>query len=236
MSMDRDKILAKIRKCLALAASANPNEAATALRQAQTMMREHGLTDVDVTLAEVTEKAVDCRLQSLTTWEARLADVVAVAFGCIFHRGARLVHQPGRFSTQRRTFVFVGTGAAPEVAGYTFDVLARQCAKGRLEHIRAQPKNCKPMTKTARGDEWAYGWMCGVRDKVLSFARLERNEALLQAYVDKHYPEMGTAQAVNRAIGRNVSFQNSFGGGLEASKAVRLEHGLNNFPKKELLA
>ncbi|WP_252473542.1 DUF2786 domain-containing protein, partial [Microbulbifer okhotskensis] len=35
-----DAILRKIKRCLALAKSSNPNEAATALRQAQTLMQK----------------------------------------------------------------------------------------------------------------------------------------------------------------------------------------------------
>lgn len=41
----REKRLDKIRKCLRLAKSSNPNEAASALRQAQAMMRELGIED-----------------------------------------------------------------------------------------------------------------------------------------------------------------------------------------------
>ena len=43
-----ERVIRKIKHCLALAQSANENEAATALRQAQALMREHRLTDMDV--------------------------------------------------------------------------------------------------------------------------------------------------------------------------------------------
>jgi hypothetical protein len=39
MSVIDPKILNKIKKCLALGASANPNEAAVAMRQAHALMR-----------------------------------------------------------------------------------------------------------------------------------------------------------------------------------------------------
>ena len=47
-----EKILDKIKKCLALASSANEHEAAAALRQAQKLMQAHGLTDQDVAAAQ----------------------------------------------------------------------------------------------------------------------------------------------------------------------------------------
>lgn len=40
MHTERDKIIAKVKKCLALAKSSNEHEAATALRQAQKLMQE----------------------------------------------------------------------------------------------------------------------------------------------------------------------------------------------------
>jgi len=42
--MNRDAILRKVKACPRLAASSNPNEAAAALRQAQAMMRAHGIS------------------------------------------------------------------------------------------------------------------------------------------------------------------------------------------------
>ncbi len=46
--MNKEKYLAKIKKLLNLAKrSANPNEAANALRQAQNLMREHRLSTTD---------------------------------------------------------------------------------------------------------------------------------------------------------------------------------------------
>ena len=45
-NMDKDDILRKIEKCLALAKSSEPAEAA-ALRQAQALMREHGVSQLE---------------------------------------------------------------------------------------------------------------------------------------------------------------------------------------------
>lgn len=42
-----ERAIRKIKHCLALAQSANENEAATALRQAQALMREYRLTEMD---------------------------------------------------------------------------------------------------------------------------------------------------------------------------------------------
>ena len=51
--MTRAQILKKIRKLLALSASANEHEAAAALAKAQALMEEHELAERDVELADI---------------------------------------------------------------------------------------------------------------------------------------------------------------------------------------
>ena len=79
------KILAKIKKCLALAGSDNPNEAATALRQAHALMEKHGLGVHDVAMSDMGQAESPSQTMSRDApadWEARLANQVAKAFGC----------------------------------------------------------------------------------------------------------------------------------------------------------
>ena len=58
MNADLDPIIGKIKKCLSLSQSDNPHEAASALRQAQALMRKHGLDEVAMANAEVAPRAV----------------------------------------------------------------------------------------------------------------------------------------------------------------------------------
>ena len=56
--MDKQKVLEKIKKCLALGESANEHEAAQAIRQAQILMKKYGISEMEVELSAVTEKGV----------------------------------------------------------------------------------------------------------------------------------------------------------------------------------
>ena len=47
-----ERVIRKIKRCLALSASSNETEAATAMRQAQALMREYRLTELDVQLSD----------------------------------------------------------------------------------------------------------------------------------------------------------------------------------------
>ena len=148
--MTRDEALDKIKKCLALAASPEAHEAAAAMRQAQKLMAQFGLSEDDVTLADVAEVRQQAQNVSMVRWEAALACMVARAFGCETFTTQSIQLGSGSKIRRQRSYVFVGVGPAPEVAGYAFDVLARQCAKDRRRYIGLQSKNCKAKTSGAR--------------------------------------------------------------------------------------
>ena len=193
--MNREDALKKIKKCLALSRSANEHEAAAALRQAQALMREHGLREQDVSLADVAEVKVKACSTAANAWELRLARVIAEAFGCeTFGQLSGYYNGAGNF-VRTRHWVFVGMHSAPAVAGYACEVLTRQCAKARLAHIGKQPKNCKPITKTARGDAFAMGWVLGAERLLERFAQPEADKALLITYIEQRHGELVVQEA-----------------------------------------
>lgn len=232
--MNRDQALSKIKKCLALAKSSNPHEAAAAMRQAQKLMAEHNVTETDVCLADVAEAAAPARLNALTPWESTLSSMIAEAFGCehLSHTSHHLTRSLDL--VRKREYIFVGVGAAPQIASYAYDVLSRQCARDRLAHIRKQPKNCKPITKTARGDEFALGWVYGVRRLVESFAGTERDQQLIAQYMAERYPDLKSATVKDRAKGRNVS-HNDMAQGHAAGKQAQLNRGVGGVAQRGLL-
>ncbi len=233
--MNRDQALSKIKKCLALAKSSNPHEAAAALRQAQKLMAEHRVTEGDVDLAEVTQQAARTRMQTATTWETSLAAMIADAFGCRLHRHTLLMSTFIGASKYRREWVFTGVGAAPSVAGYAFEVLGRQCERDRSDHIAKQPKACKTSTKTARGDQFAIGWVYGVSKLVDRFAGCDRDDALIDAYMARNHPDMKQMETRDRTKGRNVT-NNDLHAGIHAGRSAKLDRGLDGAPHQGLLA
>ena len=223
--MTRDEALDKIKKCLALAASPEAHEAAAALRQAQKLMAQFGLTEADVTLADVSEVRQLAQNAPLVAWEAMLAGLVASAFGCDHYTSLRPQLGVGLKVRNRRHFVFVGVGPAAEIAGYAFDLLSRQCARDRRRHIALQPKTCKPKTKVARGDLYAEGWLAGIRDKLDRFAGGERDTALIAQYMGQRHPGMQSADVKDRTKGKNVR-ANDWHDGRDAGRRADLSHGV----------
>lgn len=223
--MDREQALAKIKKCLALSRSANEHEAAAALRQAQALMREHGYSTDDVRMADVSERHVRARSSAINRWESLLASIVDDAFGCQHFNLMSYDLLGGATLRRFREVVFVGIGSAPEVATYAYDVLARQCAAARLGHVRSQPKSCKPITRTARGDRFAEGWALAVRALIERFAGTEQHQQLIESYMAGRHGDMKAAKVRNTTVGRNVR-DADLHAGWDAGKKAQLAHGL----------
>ena len=204
--MNRDDALKKIKKCLALGRSASEHEAAAAMRQAQKLMEQFGLREQDVSLADVAEVKVKACSTAANAWELRLVSVIADAFGCeTFGLLAGRYNRAGNY-VRSRHWVFVGMHAAPSVAGYACEVLLRQCAKARLAHIAKQPRNCKPITKTARGDAFAMGWVSAASQLVERFAQPEADKALLLNYIEQQHGELKSNKARNIAKARKTDW------------------------------
>lgn len=223
--MNREDALKKIKKCLAVAASTSPDEAAIAMRQAQKLMTEHRLTERDVSMADVTEVRVRAATVGGALWDVQLGNLVAESFGCeVFAAISSRV--TASFSiVAHREQVFVGVGGAPVIAGYAYEVLSRQCAKARLAHIRLQPKNCKAITKTARGDELARGWVAGVRRVVARFAQPASDEQLLLEYMSAKHPDLKAFTPRDSAKGRKVDSGHA-SHGFRLGQQAQLDHGI----------
>lgn len=186
-----DKIFRKIKCCLALAKSSNANEAATALRQAQAMMEQHGITREDVAASDVGSHVSQAAGLGKTppAHMTMLANMIAVAFAV---EPLYRAHQT--FEKWEGSFEFYGIDSAPEIAGYAFEVLARQLRKDRNAFIGGLKKRLKRSTKVRRGDLYAQGWVQAVRHKVVPRRPSEAERRAIAVYRKKHWTDVKTAQ------------------------------------------
>lgn len=218
MNADREKIIDKIKKCLALAKSSNEHEAATALRQAQKLMQLHSITDLDVEHADIQEEGTRAgAAQKPSRWECRLATRVASAFDCsVFFACAR---QVGRW-------VFVGATPSGEIARYAFDVLFRQVKRARANYVKTSLKRCTT-TRTRRADLFCEGWVITATELVKRFAGSEAAQARITAYLE-HKHELASFQGSNRNAGRNLT-ERDYGdmqAGYRAGRGAQFNRGV----------
>jgi hypothetical protein len=178
--MNKDDIIKKIRKCLALATSSNEHEAAAALRQAKKLMAAHAVSEAELAAAGVGEQEAKSGAQMRpAAWESFLAAVVADSFHC----QALLI----RTLVDKAKWKFIGVGADPEVAVYAFMVLLRQVKRARAQHMRTRLARCVK-TKIQRADLFAMGFINRLAALVEAFADKNPHEAAIAAYQSRQYP------------------------------------------------
>lgn len=115
--MDKNPIIEKIKKLLALSASSNEHEAALAASHAQRLLSAHNLALADIETErkpEVADKVDTPAAKNLPKWARHLSGAVSAAFDC------QAIHHP---ATGKLTFI--GVGADVQIAAYTFTFLDR---------------------------------------------------------------------------------------------------------------
>lgn len=226
--MDKKTAIQKIKKCLALSKSANENEAAAALRQAQALMQKFGVEDDDILMSEVSESRVKAGAKvKPVQWESWLSSTVAKAFGCekIFLEG----YEAGYWQ-------FIGCGPAPEIATYAYTVLLRQLRKARSEYQKVHCKRLVPASKTRRADLFCEAWVLAVANQITKFAGAERNEDALATYMAKEHPDLETFTPRDRQAGKNLrqGDENARNAGWKSGKNAQLNHGVGGAGEQPL--
>ena len=217
-------ILAKIRKCLALAKSANENEAAAALAKARQLMDEHDIDAETLALSEIEECAVrGQRAQRPPKWEGLL--VLSV------HRALNVTS----FIDENLDRRFVGRGATPEIAGYAFTVLFRQLKKARADYVASRLKRCKPGRKRQRADIFCEAWAAAVFVKICQLVQASEIDATVENYLAVQHPGLVTVKNRAAKISGGGASQD-YWRGRQAGDAVELNQGVSGRQAQELLA
>lgn len=186
------KILSKIKKCMALARSDNPHEAAAALRQAKALMDKHGISASHITMSEIGESKMASTTMARdkpASWEMHLAGMVGKAFGCkmlVF----RSFYENRRGHINEGEYVFVGLKMQVEIASYTANVLIRKCKKARSNFISEKTATAsvtgggRKINKTRLGDAFAEGWVGAISKLVTEFAHPAEIDEAIQQHID----------------------------------------------------
>lgn len=174
-----ERVIRKIKRCLALSQSSNEHEAATAMRQAQSLMREYRLTEMDVRLSDVGEvESTKARLRRRPTWDRHLGAIVAEAFGVRPFSSRSWSETEGRFYERA---LFIGVTPAPQIAMYAYEALLTKLTQARREYVsqvRAGKRRSAYSPDTA-GDHFALAWVSAVHGKIHELVpRGEEDKAL----------------------------------------------------------
>ncbi|WP_049258883.1 DUF2786 domain-containing protein [Eikenella corrodens] len=223
--MDKQKVLEKIKKCLALGESANEHEAAQAIRQAQILMKKYGISEMDVELSAVTEKGVPVAA-TLPTWHQILISQCAKAFGVKSYQYTQWGLAEARF---------FGIGIKPELAAYAYEVLLRQLKKERREYIKNELKAVRlSRNKTARADQFCTGWVYAISRKVQEFAAEPAEEEVLARY-KQQLGEMEKAPKRDVHGGSKASREQDLAAGVRKGREAQLYHAMDGAEDRKQL-
>ncbi|EMS2217474.1 TPA: DUF2786 domain-containing protein [Neisseria gonorrhoeae] len=215
--MDKEKVLDKIKKCLALGRSANEHEAAQALRQAQALMEKYKVNAEDIALSKVSEQKADRKMAfKLAGWQWGVANMIADIFGCkSYQRG--------------KTMMFYGIGNRAETSAYAFDVVYRQISADRRKFL----KTCragKPSHRTYLADRFCGGWIASTWETVKKFEMSDEEKAIMDGYKKKEYPDMAEARTRDAKSsilqGSKMEYE-ALTRGMESGKQVKLHYAVN---------
>jgi hypothetical protein len=181
MRVNNLKIIDKICKCLRLAESANPNEAASALRQAHRLMRKHAISEDQIMAAGVGESVIDTGMRyNPPFWAVALSNLVCEAFDCRVLVSRRYGRAP--------EFRFIGIEQSPRVASYCFSVLYRQLEQAREEFITDLDVADRAV-RERRGEVFVQAWLVRVARTVAEFNPRPAAREAVESYIREHYGE-----------------------------------------------
>lgn len=223
------KLLAKIKKLLALASkNNNANEAGLALERAKKLMEEHNINQQDVALMAISEETTENKLSKAS----KIPDYVVTLFGVVAQVfGVKGHYRTGDFAT----VTFYGPAERPQIASYVFEVLGRQLKRARREFLATQSKRLKSSTKTNRADAFCEAWVAGVYQVVTNFVVNEQEKELMAAYQtkleQKHKFSAGKGRAAKSCNGHEEAREQ----GYRAGKKVKLHHGVDGSQSPALI-
>ena len=222
-----NRALEKIKKCLRLAQSDNPNEAAAGLRQAQKLMEKHGLTHSDLQLSEVQSQRVKSgSAKNPPVWIWKLMHTIASAFAVEHYNYSERSAETGyRWQCSAQ---FIGIGSAPEVASYAFSVLVRQLRKDRQSFLTSLPRYRSKSDKTRQADLFAEAWVEAVQEKIVAMAMKPEEKTLVKRWKEREYSDDEIIKQKCRSHHRMFDSDDAqaIREGVEAGSKVDLYHGV----------
>ncbi len=225
-----EKILEKIKKCLALSKSANEHEAALALKQAKALMDKYNVDEQTLAFSDVVEEKSKAKTKgNPPLWACGLADICAKAFGC------ELFFSRAVFDENYRA-TFVGIKHHAYLAGYAYEVLYRQLAKARKDYYAKNNKRCKRSTRIYRANQFAEGYVSRLYCKVADFASAAPD--VVEQYMEVKHKNLSTfkhrknkSASDGRAKHGN---EDAFGAGWDAGKDAHLHHPVGGQEQQRL--
>lgn len=196
-----EKILDKIKKCLALSQSSEPHEAAAALRQAQKLMQLHNVDMTTVERSEVGQEDVKSKFSVSVpkSYEVNLVQKICRSFGCEVLWAKS--HSRKRGDDRYASFKIIGLKHQVKIAAYTCDVMQRKMHKARHDFIKTHVFYDRVHT-TREANGFCMGWAEAVTEVITKFAGTD----IPQIVKDEHFRLSRSATRARATLGTQAGF------------------------------
>lgn len=216
--MNQDN-LRKIKKCMELSKSGNPNEAAVAIKQMKSLMEKYGVSEKQVLAADIHEMATELdTVKAVPQWVINLHCTIGQAMDC------ESMIERSNFSNL--SLIYLGERHMVELSAHAFVVLMRQLKKDRTLYISQNLKRYKRSNKTRLADKFCEGWVVNVGHKVRNLNPNQEIKEKIKAYKEqkfKNYSPKSLFKGVSRNYtGRSSAADQAKYDGYEASSGVNL--------------
>ncbi len=182
--MNREQALERIRKCLAMSSSPNATEAATALRQAHSLMRKFDIDEGVAGLPKIEGLWIEAEGSNPQTWEILLTSTIAAALGIE-------VMKKVYATRQKSAFLYHGRSERVKLAEYAHHALRNAIVKARKHFVNLKSFELRYTTPQLRqmGQSFANAYVIQVYQSV-------------QDLVEK--PTEEETKAINEWVAANV--------------------------------
>lgn len=200
--MKTERAIDKIKKLLALSKSTNPNEAATALRQAQALMRKHDVTDEQISMSSIAEQRFLSKVSvsKIKPWEWNLVSSIADAFGCYVYVSSGTSYGKTKEEIYAK-YNIVGLKSQLEIAVYTCEVILRKAMKAKAEFAKTVDMMLSRQGKTIEINGFLHGWTTEIMKTVHAFANPEEVETAITMYKSKRLGHLTSSKTQSRDLG-----------------------------------
>lgn len=228
----RKKLMERLRKLLAMAASNSPAEAAIALDRAQRLMAEYGLTqtDIDASAVETERTRTHNRAAKATRYDGHLAQSVAHAFACRLLRSTEWAGS----RVSKSEWEFVGIGPSAKIAAYAYAAMRTQLTKARTDFLSSTHYKTKAQG-TMLADRFCEGWVAAATRTITAFAGTVETKKTLDTSIQNRADVNGEAKSINRKAKPSTAADIAALRGMMAGKDSKLHHGVNGQFGEQLL-
>lgn len=212
--MDKNKVIEKIKKCMALGKSSNPHEAAAALRQAQKMMNAHGLTEDDIEGSNYSNDTVECPIQATKKTPIHLTKFVGLIMRAFQVKA--VIETNVRVSDASFRIRYFGPTHRVTMALYAHVVIFRAMEAAWREQLKVDPS-----WKGVRGARLSFmvGWLNEISEKVEAIGWPEGEEERTEIIKREFYGKELTKQSTRRT--------SLYGGMMEKGSAAASNFSIN---------